>query len=871
MLSSAVNALSSNVSRRAFYSFQRHPPKSGRMDDLLDLLGPLDSIFPPSAARLYAHLFRKSIKFRNVKISFMAHAHLKKSGLSSEPLVSNVLLNVYAKAGLTHECAKVFDEMPLKDIISWCTLISGFVTRGLELEAFELLKRVSFSGLKVNQFIISTILKGCSNFENSGPGVQVHAVSIKSGFQFDSFVEVGLISFYAKQGEIENASKLFYEIPVKCLASWNAIISGYTHLGFFSEAIDLARIMCRVGFFMDLVALRVIAGAGSSLGVIIFCKNLLSYSIKHGLDSDNFIVVELMKAVSKVGDVESMGKLFSRVRNPDAYLYALTITGYQVNGRRIEAVKHAEMFLESNLSTKPGALVSVLTLCHSIEESSQLHAHILKKGHQLCLSVSNALISTYMNLGSMKDAGKIFHEMPEKDLISWTTIISGLTQNSKFEETFRFVHSFIRKGIRPDKHALTAIVNACSATRALRLGQQCHALALTLGVDFSGHLSSSFIHMYSKCEGVEQAQLMFYSLPSPSGAVPTNAMLAGYNWNSMQEKAIDFFCAERRLMFIPDEFTFSSVLDACSDIMLMETGRQLHSLTIKMGFEYFDVIIGNAMMKFYMKSEGYLESAQISFSQMHRSGLFMNPVALSSVIRCCIDSLEFRLGKQVHALVLKTGFLSDALVFSAVNRFCERSAALEGVGESSSEALNRVNGCWSSTFCSVMDFDGESMGLEVTAKARNVVPTWVSVRWVYEFVDFFREVEESAGCCGRLMKPMKPLEVVESHPSCRHSEVQSASRIPVFCFVDQPESKLFCARNIDEVQRGLTSAGQHRPQVRVQSQACVLDGSSRLFILLCVYTSGLASGVFLGQPKSILYLNFQVRTDPERNIIKNLR
>ncbi|CAA6660841.1 unnamed protein product [Spirodela intermedia] len=852
----------------------------------------------------------------------MAHAHLMKSGLGAEPLLSNVLLNVYAKAGRLRECAKLFDEMPLKDIISWCTLISGCVSRGLDLEAFGLLKRVYRSGLMPNHFIISSVLKGCSNSDNSALGTQVHAAIIKIGLVFDSFVEVGLISIF------------FYEIPVKCLVSWNAMISGYVQHGFFSEAMDLSRDMCRMGFVMDLVAMRVVVGTGSALAMINFCKNLHAYSIKIGLDTDNFVVAEHVKLLSRLGEVDAIGKLFARVRKPDACLFALTIVGYYINGHRFEAVKHAEQLLRSGLNMSPGAIVSLLNLCLFKEEGSQVHAHVLKNGHGSYLSVSNALISTYANCEAMEDAEAAFLEMPEHDIISWTAIMSGHAQNAQFGEAFGIFQSCRKKGIKLDEHALATIINACSATRTMNLGQQCHALVLKLGIEFSEYLAASFLHMYSKCGDVDSTTALFYSYPCPHGLVPINVMLAGYSWNSLPEKAIELFCAEHGLGFIPNEFSFSAVLGACSDLRLVVMGQQLHSCIIKRGFESFDVVVGNAMIKFYVKS-GNVESACRSFysmnywdsnsyavmisgyaqnrcnmpamklfCQMHQSGLSRNPIAFASVLRCCVSLLALKLGKQVHASVLKTGFASDPHVSSSLVGMYSKSSGMDGAVKNRNEILTGDHAWWSSI---VAEFSqegkevrgygrSETMKLKSFQKERfggsvellKIVKPSLSVKaGIYSqphevqdsgISECSVESSQFAGFLNQLQDALR--EVVmrilgsstrnETENVCKYllfprtrteeNRMVHILRLPTYCFSDLPKGGLFCARSRKDGQQDLTEGGHQEPAVKFIFQAFVLDKNPEFISLVYMRTTALVYRAFVATPKGLRYVDFQIET-----------
>ncbi|XP_019705907.1 pentatricopeptide repeat-containing protein At4g18520, chloroplastic isoform X1 [Elaeis guineensis] len=669
---------------------------SGTMSDVLEILGPFDHIFPPSDAQVYTNLLRKCIRSKNFLLGDSVHAHLIKLGFESDLLVSNVLLDMYSKTGMLDSCAKLFDGMPERDHISWCTLISGYVAHGFDLEAYGLFRKMYQSRLKPNHFLISSALKGCSMSGILDLGVLIHGLVIKSGLGFDRFVEIGLVDMYAKCGSLDDALKMFYEIPVKIPVAWNAMISGYVMNGLFIEAVELCREMCRVGFLMDLVTLRIIASAASVLEMFDFCKCLHVYSIKIGLDADSYVVAEFVRLLTKLGEADYMGKLFSAVKKPDAFLYSLLISGYQFHGHRVEAVKLAEELLVLDRSPKQGALVTILNLCLCLVEGRQIHSYILKTGHFSLLLVGNALISMYIRFGEMVDANSVFHRMPECDVVSWTAIMAGLVHNLQFEEAFETFHAFRKTGIQLDQHSVVTAATACTGLLDIDKGKQIHALAVKLGCESSDFMNASMLHMYAKCGYIGSASRLFSYSILFQNLIFTNIMLAGYCWNSQPVKALELFAKEYHSGLIPDEFSYSTVLGACADIKSKGVGEQIHCHIVKSGFEFSDVIVGNAVISLYVRCGcistackffhsmkrcntdsyatlmlGYMQNRGSSealrlFYQMQQNGLRANPVIFARILRGCADIAAIDLGKQIHASIIKMGLVSDVYIDNAL-------------------------------------------------------------------------------------------------------------------------------------------------------------------------------------------------------------
>jgi pentatricopeptide repeat protein len=177
----------------------------------------------------------------------VVHAHVLKKGLGSDFLVCNVLLDMYAKGGTFGQCRKMFDEVPERDLVSWCTLISGFSNYGYYLESLELFRLMCNGGSKLSCFVISSVLKACASLRILELVQMLHGFVVKLVLGFDPFVEIGFVDSYAKCGNLSNAHKLFNEIPIKSPVSCNAMLSGYIRKGYFLEGLELFREVNRVG------------------------------------------------------------------------------------------------------------------------------------------------------------------------------------------------------------------------------------------------------------------------------------------------------------------------------------------------------------------------------------------------------------------------------------------------------------------------------------------------------------------------------------------------------------------------------------------------------------------------------------------------
>ncbi|OEL20234.1 Pentatricopeptide repeat-containing protein [Dichanthelium oligosanthes] len=691
--SAAAAATSAAVSASGAPNGRAH----GTVSAVLEIVGPIELLFPASEARLYVRLVRRCARDALAAGAAAAHAHLVKRGFASDVLVSNVLQDSYAKGGSLAAGRQLFDEMADRDIVSWCTVIAAHASRGFFVEAIGIFKDLlSSDQMKPNPFVLSSVLNACARSGIMELGLMVHGLVVKSGLGIDKFVEVGFVDMYAKCGNVGDAFRLFNKIPVKSSVAWNAMISGFVENSCFVEAAELFRDMHRVGMAMDVVTLRVVAGVAAVLGTFDLSRNIHVYALKVGLGGDCFVVSELIKSAGRVGESQYIGKLVAAVRRRDASLYSLAISSYHSNGCQDEAVKLAEVFLSSGLNLREGDMVTVLGICQIEEEVQQMHAFTLKTGRFCYTNVCNALMSVYSELGSLMCVESIFKTMQSPDIVSWAGVMAGCVKNLQFERSCSYFRQLSHTGAPLDQHCIATVINACTGLQDLDKGRQIHSLALKLGLLLADFVSASVVNMYAKCDSIESAAELFSHALLPRNLVVINAMLSGYCRNFLPEKALLLFYREFQLGLRPDQFTFSTVLGACSDTGAKKAGEQIHGYLVKIGSEYLDVIIGNAIIDLYVKCGciasacrffhsmkiwninsyamlmlGYIQNrcsdeALQLFSKMQHSGLRANRVTFARILRGCADLCAIDLGRQLHASIIKMGLLSDVYVTNAL-------------------------------------------------------------------------------------------------------------------------------------------------------------------------------------------------------------
>ncbi|KGN50967.1 pentatricopeptide repeat-containing protein At4g08210 isoform X1 [Cucumis sativus] len=197
------------------------------------------------------------------RVGLQLHGLIVTCGYELDYVVGSILVDLYAKLANIDDALAIFHRLPRKDIIAWSGLIMGCAQIGLNWLAFSMFKGMLELVNEIDHFVISTILKVCSNLASLRSGKQVHALCVKSGYEMEGFTITSLLDMYSKCGEIEDALTLFCCEQEKDIVSWTGIIVGCGQNGKAAEA---------VRFFHEMIRSGITPNEITFLGVLSACR-----------------------------------------------------------------------------------------------------------------------------------------------------------------------------------------------------------------------------------------------------------------------------------------------------------------------------------------------------------------------------------------------------------------------------------------------------------------------------------------------------------------------------------------------------------------------------------------------------------------------
>ncbi|GMJ05865.1 EMBRYO DEFECTIVE 3141 [Hibiscus trionum] len=259
------------------------------------------------------------------------------------------------------------------------------------------------------------------------------------------------------------------------------------------------------------------------------------------------------------------------------------------------------------------ALVSACIGLGSVRAVKRVFNYMVSNGFEPDQYMSNRVLLMHVKCGMMIDARNIFDEMPEKNLVSWNTIIAGLVDIGGYLEAFRLFLFMWEEFSDCGSRTFATMIRASAGLELISVGKQLHSCAVKTGVGEDIYVFCALIDMYSKCGSIEDAQWVFDDMPEKT-TVGWNSIIAGYALHGYSEEALSMFYVMRDSGVKMDHFTFSMIIRICSRLASVEYAKQAHAGLIRYGFGS-DIVANTALVDFYSKW-GRIEDAKHVFDRM---------------------------------------------------------------------------------------------------------------------------------------------------------------------------------------------------------------------------------------------------------------
>ncbi|MED6170763.1 hypothetical protein PIB30_034242 [Stylosanthes scabra] len=450
----------------------------------------------PHSSLSYCSFLLDHCSSHNKSLGFLStlHAHFIKLGLNSYTYLGNRCLDLYCEFGQFNDAFKVFEEityknliswnvclkgflksghlgkvchlfdvMPIRDVVSWNSLISGFAQNGYSCQAFELFVEMQRAGVRPSGFtfsIMTTIVSSPCHAK------QVHSKMIRSGIDFSNVVLANsMIAMYGRLGLVDYCFGVILTMENFDIISWNSLIWACYRAGYPELSLEQFHHMRAMEFLPDEFTCSILMSVCSNLQDLGRGKQVFTLCFKLGFVSNSTVSSTAIALFSKCNRLEDSIQLFKEQDLWDSVLCNSMIFSYTKHNLVEDAFQLFMMTLRKNIRPTEymvSCLLSSVSIFMPVEVGNQIHSMVPKLGFESEVVVASSLVHMYLKFGFIDDALNIFNEMKIKDLVSWNTIMMGMTYNGKVPVSMKLFKEFIREPIPPDRITLAAVLRACN-------------------------------------------------------------------------------------------------------------------------------------------------------------------------------------------------------------------------------------------------------------------------------------------------------------------------------------------------------------------------------------------------------------------------
>ncbi|KAJ9185142.1 hypothetical protein P3X46_004804 [Hevea brasiliensis] len=599
---------------------------------------------------------------------------------SSNPTISaptiRSRLSWLCQEGQPRLARQLFDAIPRPTTVLWNTIIIGFICNNMPVEAllfFSQLRNTS-PQTKSDPYTYSSTLKACAETGNLMIGKAIHCHIIRCLSYPSRIVCNSLLNmystclssmYYLNDFDFSNydlVCNVFKTMPKRDVIGCNTMVSW---------------IMMKMGIKPSPVSFVNVFPALSSIGHYKNANILHGMLLKLGSEyvNDLFVVSSAISMYAELGFLDLARKVFDLCLEKNTEVWNTMICSYVQNDYFFQGIN---LFLRA-IETEQTVLddvtfLSVITAVSQLQRldlCQQLHAFVIKNLTVLPVRILNAIIFMYSRCNSVCTSFKVFLKMPERNAVSWNTMISGFIQNGMDDEGLMLVYEMQKQEYTVDSVTVTCLLSAASNLRNQEIGKQIHAYLVRKGIKFDG-MDGYLIDMYAKSGLIRTSQRLFEKNYIRNRDQATwNAMIAGYVQNGLIEEAFVTFSQMLEQNVRPNAVTLASIIPACNPLGIIDSGKQLHGVSIRFLLDH-NIFVRTALVDMYSKS-GAINYAESVFTRSSEK----NSVTCAAMI---LGYGQHGMGERALSLfhsMQKSGIEPDAVTFVVVLSACSYAGLVD--------------------------------------------------------------------------------------------------------------------------------------------------------------------------------------------------
>lgn len=452
-------------------------------------------------------------------------------------------------------------------------------------------------------------------------------------------------------------------------------------------------------------------------------KQLHAFAISSGFEDHPVLVPKLINFYSAFNLLTDAHVIAETSKILHSLPWNLLICSYVRNGLPGEALSAYRQMVKRGIKPDNFTYPSILKVCgdeQNLDLGKEIHWAVVTGSLSWCVFVQNALVSMYGKCGDVDMARMVFDKMPERDAVSWNSMISAYASKGMWEEAFLVFESMRKEdielnivtwntiaggclkignyegalglisqmrdsGINLDPVALLTGLAACARNRMPKVGKEIHCVAIRSYFDEFDNIKNAIITMYARCKYLRHAYSLFSSVETKS-LINWNSIISGFAFWDCSEEA-SFLFRDMLLSGIEPNFvTIASIIPLCARVANLQHGKEFHCyITRHAGFEDY-LLLWNALIDMYARS-GKVILAERLFNMLRKK----DEVTYTSLIDGYGTQGEGRRALELFEEMVKFQIKPDHVTMVAVLSACSHSGLVTW-GQMLFENMQRLYG-----------------------------------------------------------------------------------------------------------------------------------------------------------------------------------
>ncbi|KAL8500553.1 hypothetical protein ACS0TY_020217 [Phlomoides rotata] len=382
--------------------------------------------------------------------------HVFKMNYEGDIFVHNASIHFLVSCGELEFAHKVFDESCVRDLVSWNSLINGYVKSGRAVEALRIYGEMKMTrDADPDEITMIGVVTACTQLEDLKLGREFHQEIRDRGLKMSIPLANVLLDMYVKCGDVEEAKSLFERMEEKTMVTWTTMVVGYAKLGYLDTAWRLFNAMPEkdvfpwnamisayvqahhgkeaLSLFHEMQAMKVEPDEVTMVSCLTACAQLGALDVgiwihryieKHSLSVNVVLGTALVDMYAKCGNIAKALQVFHEIPSRNALTYTAIIGGLALHGNTQDALSCFQEMIHAGLMPDDVTFLGVLSACcHGglVEEGREIFSQMSSKfkispriKHYSCM------VDLLGRAGLLKEAIQLVESMPmEADAVVW--------------------------------------------------------------------------------------------------------------------------------------------------------------------------------------------------------------------------------------------------------------------------------------------------------------------------------------------------------------------------------------------------------------------------------------------------------------------